>query len=189
MLYTRTGDNGTTSLASGERVLKTDGRIETYGTIDELNSCVGMLYCECALLKEKIGEAVLEDLLSIQNKLFNIGAYLSEAQGEWLTVSDVTRMERCIDALQAETPALRAFVLPSGNRAMCASHICRTVSRRAERLLVGLVSDPLWKEKHKADKQVEDVTRYVNRLSDYFFALSRWLGHKCDISEQIWTKM
>lgn len=165
MIYTKTGDKGTTSLASGERVAKTDVRIEAYGTVDELNSFIGWL--------RVVAES--EQLAWIQNKLFNLGALLSAAPGEWIKEEDVTQLEQWIDAMQAVVPAQRAFVLPAGGEAVCRCHVCRTICRRAERRMLEAQSD-------------EIALKFVNRLSDYLFVLSRFLGYQNDEKEAIWHK-
>ena len=165
MIYTKTGDKGTTSLASGERVAKTDVRIEAYGTVDELNSFIGWL--------RVVAES--EQLAWIQNKLFNLGALLSAAPGEWIKEEDVMQLEQWIDAMQAIVPAQRAFVLPAGGEAVCRCHVCRTICRRAERRMLEAQSD-------------EIALKFVNRLSDYLFVLSRFLGYQNDEKEAIWHK-
>lgn len=165
MIYTKTGDKGTTSLASGERVAKTDVRIEAYGTVDELNSFIGWL--------RVVAES--EQLAWIQNKLFNLGALLSAAPGEWIKEEDVMQLEQWIDAMQAVVPAQRAFVLPAGGESVCRCHVCRTICRRAERRMLEAQSD-------------EIALKFVNRLSDYLFVLSRFLGYQNDEKEAIWHK-
>lgn len=166
-IYTKTGDNGTTSLANGMRVPKTDMRLEAYGTADELNSFVGWLRSH---MEEQ------ERLEWIQNKLFNLGAQLSEAPGEWITEADVHRVEQWIDAIQAELPPLRAFILPGGNEAVSLCHVCRTVTRRLERLMVATEAPRLSRE-------------FVNRLSDFFFVLSREVAKNTNISLYEWQKV
>lgn len=166
-IYTKTGDNGTTSLANGVRVPKTDIRLEAYGTADELNSFVGWLRSH---MEEQ------ERLEWIQNKLFNLGAQLSEAPGEWITEADVHRVEQWIDAIQAELPPLRAFILPGGNEAVSLCHVCRTVTRRLERLMVAMEAPRLSRE-------------FVNRLSDFFFVLSREVAKNANISLYEWQKV
>ena len=165
MIYTKTGDKGETSLANGQRVSKTDARIEAYGTVDELNSWVGML------------RVAYEDeqLLWIQNKLFNLGAALSEAPGEWITDADVHLLEQWIDAKQELTPKQHAFVLPAGGEAVCRCHVCRTVCRRTERKMIDA-------------KTNQTELQFVNRLSDYFFVLSRYISYKNYEKESIWCK-
>ena len=123
-IYTKTGDKGTTSLANGERVTKTDVRIEAYGTVDELNSWLGLLRAGLSS-KEADLQTIDVQLLWIQNRLFNLGAALSEAPGEWITDSDVLQLEQWIDAMQREVPRQNSFLLPSGNETVCQCHICR----------------------------------------------------------------
>ena len=171
-IYTKTGDKGETSLANGQRVRKTDARIEAYGTVDELNSWIGMLRAEIKNEKLKIKN---EQLGWIQNKLFNIGAALSEAPGEWLAEADVHQVEAWIDAMQAETPKQRAFVLPAGSEAVCRCHVCRTVCRRAERRML------------EADSPAV-LLQFINRLSDYLFVLARFIAHQNGENEVIWEK-
>ena len=182
MIYTKTGDNGTTSLASGERVPKSDLRLETYGTADELNSFFGWLNALLAGIGEQMP---LDEPLSdvsihirqlgvVQNKLFNLGAYLSCAPGQWITEADVTDVEHWIDAIQAELPPQHAFILPAGSEAIAAAHICRTVTRRLERLMVRLARE------NEETEELKTAIRWVNRLSDYCFVLAR----KCAILQK-----
>ena len=165
MIYTKTGDQGQTSLASGQRVAKTDARIEAYGTVDELNSWIGKL---------RVSYSSME-LLWIQNKLFNLGAELSEAPGEWIVEADVKQLEQWIDAVQAQLPQLRAFVLPAGNELACTCHICRTVCRRAERRMIEAQADAI-------------ALQFINRLSDYLFVLARYLNCHFKMAEEVWKK-
>lgn len=165
MIYTKTGDQGQTSLASGQRVAKTDARIEAYGTVDELNSWIGKL---------RVSYSSME-LLWIQNKLFNLGADLSEAPGEWIVEADVKQLEQWIDAVQAQLPQLRAFVLPAGNELACTCHICRTVCRRAERRMIEAQADAI-------------ALQFINRLSDYLFVLARYLNCHFKMAEEVWKK-
>lgn len=165
MIYTKTGDKGTTSLANGQRVAKTDVRIEAYGTVDELNSWIGMLRVTYPN----------EQLEWVQNKLFNLGAELSEAPGEWITEADVHQLEQWIDAMQEVVPKQKAFVLPMGGEAVCRCHVCRTICRRAERRMIEA-------------KASETSLKMVNRLSDYLFVLSRYIGYKNNEKEAIWCK-
>ena len=175
-IYTRTGDDGTTALGTGERRKKHDLRIAAYGTIDELNACLGI-----ARLHTKDEAQVDAMLARIQNDLFDLGADLCTPDqdkgrgpgGARLAVSDaqVTRLEQEIDALNAELSPLRSFVLPGGTPAAAHLHLARTVCRRGERLMVEL-----------ADKPGEAVSaaalKYVNRLSDFLFVASRFLNRK-----------
>lgn len=166
-VYTKTGDKGQTSLANGHRVSKTDPRIEAYGTSDELNSYVGLLRVV----------ADSEDLRWIQNRLFDLGAYLAGANLH-LDETAVERLEKRIDAMQAELPELRAFVLPAGNEAACRSHICRTVTRRLERCMLACENSEEWRTE----------LIFVNRLSDFFFVLSRYLVVNGGKEEETWQK-
>jgi cob(I)alamin adenosyltransferase len=175
-IYTRTGDDGTTALGTGERRKKHDLRIAAYGTIDELNACLGI-----ARLHTK-GEADVDAMLArIQNDLFDLGADLCTPEqskgkgpgGARLAITDaqVTRLEQEIDTLNADLAPLRSFVLPGGTPAAAHLHLARTVCRRGERLMVEL-----------ADKPGEEVSaaalKYVNRLSDFLFVASRYLNRK-----------
>ena len=117
-IYTKTGDRGETSLANGKRVAKTDVRIEAYGTVDELNSAVGWLRAGMDLTPAAM-QAADEQLRWVQNKLFNLGAELSEAPGEWIKAEDTARLEEWIDRIQETVPPMRAFVLPAGSETVC----------------------------------------------------------------------
>jgi cob(I)alamin adenosyltransferase len=175
-IYTRTGDDGTTALGSGERRKKHDLRVAAYGTVDELNACLGI-----ARLHTADEPSVDAMLARIQNDLFDLGADLCTPQsakgkgpgGARLAVTDaqVTRLEQEIDALNAELGPLRSFVLPGGTPAAAYLHLARTVCRRGARLMVEL-----------ADKPGEEVSaaalKYVNRLSDFLFVASRFLNRK-----------
>ena len=166
MIYTKTGDKGQTSLANGQRVAKTDARIEAYGTVDELNSWIGAL-------RVVAEEAQLE---WIQNKLFNLGALLSEAPGEWITEPDVRQLETWIDEIQAKIPPQRSFILPCGGEAVSRCHICRTVCRRAERKMIEANADTI-------------AMCFINRLSDYLFVKSRWIAYNNQEEETAWKKV
>ena len=166
-LYTKTGDRGETGLIGGTRVPKNDVRIEAYGTIDELNSFIGLL------TTYQIPEIDLLFLRTIQNNLFSIGSYLatdttkvSLHQISILKSESISLIENEIDRLDASLPVLSSFILPGGSQTGAFSHICRTISRRAERRLLDVNGF------YMLDNQ---ISIYVNRLSDYFFALSRYL--------------
>ena len=163
-VYTKTGDKGTTSLVGGTRVAKSHIRLNAYGTMDELNSFVGLLICEVN------DERDLETLTFIQNKLFTVGAYLATEEtkapdaASIISEDDVKLLEDEMDNIDSQLPALRQFVLPGGCEAAARAHVCRTVSRRGERCIY-LV---------KAEYPVDDnIMTFVNRLSDYFFLLAR----------------
>jgi len=175
-IYTRTGDDGTTALGSGERRKKYDPRIAAYGTTDELNAAIGVARLHTA------DAAQLDAMLArIQNDLFDLGADLCTPDsgkgkgpgGARLTVTEaqVTRLEQEIDALNAELAPLRSFILPGGTPAAAHLHVARTICRRAERLMVELADQP--------GENVSSVAlKYVNRLSDFLFVASRWLNDK-----------
>ena len=203
-IYTKTGDRGETSLANMQRVSKVSPRLEAYGTADELNAWVGMLYAQLTKLNSQHstlntqlstqagGDACVSGhstvtpqrsaLQWLQNRLFNVGAALSLAEGEWLREEDVLQLEEWIDAMQAELPPLRCFILPAGNEAVATAHICRTITRRLERLVVAL-------NETAESKSADDIClRFINRLSDYFFALARYIAHLSDIPDVPWSK-
>lgn len=174
-IYTKTGDKGQTSLANGERISKADARIEAYGTVDELNSWIGLLRAALrAQEKEQLAQ-VDEQLKWLQNKLFNLGASLSMAPGEWIAASDVTQVEQWIDSMQQEVPKLHSFVLPSGGEAAARCHVCRTICRRAERKMIPLGSE-------------EEELQFANRISDYLFVLARYLVFLLKEEEESWSR-
>lgn len=172
-LYTKTGDKGMTSLVSGNRVSKASQRLETYGTVDELNSFIGLLRAEMPSV------AGQEELLAmIQDRLFTAGAYLAtdntvkmdfEIQSG-ITPEDIKRVESEIDKLDAELPKLTHFVIPAGGRATSVAHICRTITRRTERHIYRLL------EVDEGAEVSSEVRLLFNRLSDYFFVLARALA-------------
>ncbi len=175
-IYTRTGDKGTTALGTGERVKKHAIRISAYGTVDETNACIGLVRQHTASTEAR---PVDEMLARIQNDLFDLGADLcAPDNGEKLeytplrvTQAQVDRLESEIDQLNSELHPLRSFVLPGGSAAAAALHLARTVSRRAERLIVEL-SDI-------ENEPVGDaVIKYINRLSDFLFVAGRYLNDK-----------
>jgi cob(I)alamin adenosyltransferase len=171
-IYTRTGDDGTTGLGSGERRRKDDLRVEAYGTIDEANAAIGLARLSTA------GDKPLDAMLSaIQNDLFDLGADLCTPPSEKppayeplrIAEAQVDRLEREIDQLNAELAPLRSFVLPGGTSAAAALHLARTISRRAERLMVALAAQ---------EPVGAPALKYVNRLSDFLFVASRYVNHK-----------
>jgi cob(I)alamin adenosyltransferase len=174
-IYTKTGDDGTTALGTGERRPKDDLRIEAYGTVDETNSAVGVARGE---LGPDFAE-VDAMLAKVQNDLFDLGAELATPDDgqpksyEPLRVVDaqVARIEREIDTLNAELSPLRSFVLPGGGRAAAALHLARTISRRAERLMVRLARE-------EPGKVGRPALLYINRLSDFLFVASRYVNNK-----------
>ena len=182
-IYTRTGDDGTTALASGRRIVKYDLRVEAYGTVDETNAAIGL-----ARLHTRGSDPTLDAMLArIQNDLFDLGADLSypddakDARGR-LSVTDaqVERLEGEIDALNRELELLRSFVLPGGSPAASYLHLARTVSRRAERLMVALAARP--------DEPIgPPAMRYINRLSDFLFVAARFANDKGQ-ADVLWVR-
>ncbi len=173
-IYTKTGDDGTTALGSGERVPKTASRIEAYGTVDETNAAIGMARL---MLPEELG-GVAAMLARIQNDLFDLGADLCVPDsGEPvpytpLRIKDAQakRLEREIDAMNGEMAPLASFVLPGGSKAGAALHLARTICRRAERRIVQL--------KLEGEPVSDAACRYINRLSDHLFVASRYVNGK-----------
>lgn len=170
-IYTRTGDQGTTALGTGERRPKYDLRIEAYGTVDETNAALGL-----ARLATATSDPKLDAMLGrIQNDLFDLGADLCTPETgekpEWeplrIIQSQVDRLEKEIDDMNAELQPLKSFVLPGGSQAAAALHLARTISRRAERLIVELAAQP-------AEVVGEPALKYINRLSDFLFVASRY---------------
>ena len=167
-IYTRAGDDGMTALVTGERRSKADLRVEAYGTVDEVNACLGLARLHTS------GEPEVDAMLGrIQNDLFDLGADLAtpevpEAKREPLRIVDtqVERLEREIDELNASLSPLRSFVLPGGTPAAAALHLARTVCRRAERIVVALAGRP-------GETVSPAAVKYLNRLSDFFFVVSR----------------
>jgi cob(I)alamin adenosyltransferase len=176
-IYTKTGDKGYTSLIGGTRVPKYDLRIEAYGTVDELNSYIGLISCQ------EIGEHHKQILKQIQDTLFVIGAALaadperSKMVIPDLRIEDIELLEQEIDNMDTQLPALRHFILPGGDNTVSFCHIARCGCRRAERLCVHLA------EESKVD---EKVNIYLNRLSDYLFVLARKIGNERDLPENEW---
>ncbi len=180
-IYTRKGDDGSTALVTGERLRKSDPRVEAYGTIDETNAVVGIarLYTS--------GWPELDAMLArVQNDLFDLGADLAtppKAELKWeplrIVAAQVERLEREIDTLNADLEPLKSFVLPGGSPAAAHLHLARTVSRRAERLMVAMTSE---------DSEVtsRECLAYVNRLSDFFFVAARWVND-CGRADVLWT--
>lgn len=172
-IYTKTGDDGTTALGSGERRPKHDLRVAAYGTVDEANACVGLVRVH-TLTENPDVDAMLAN---IQNDLFDLGADLATPDtGEKLdyeplrvTANQVDRLEADIDALNKSLQPLRSFVLPGGSPASAALHLARTVARRAERLIVQLTETP-------EEPVSEEAVKYMNRLSDFLFVCARSLN-------------
>ncbi len=173
-IYTKTGDEGLTSLFGGHRVSKADLRLQAYGTTDELNSFVGLLSDQPEMQPE------IDFLRNIQSDIFTIGSHLATEDESFrkhlpiLSYEPIFELETAIDQMDALLPPLRNFVLPGGHQAVSLCHVCRTVCRRAERYCVELgQADPL-------------IIQYLNRLSDYFFVLSRFVAQRLGIEQTIW---
>ncbi len=182
-IYTRTGDAGQTALGTGERLSKAHIRIAAYGTVDETNATIGVA-------RLNLGEMPKLDamLARIQNELFDLGADLCVPdRGEKLEFEPLRilpkqyeRIETEIDELNAELSPLRSFVLPAGHAAAAHLHVCRTVCRRAERLVVELAAI-------KGEHVSEGAIAYINRLSDFFFVASRWVNFKAGSGDVLWV--
>lgn len=173
-IYTRTGDDGTTGLGDGSRVRKDALRVEAYGTVDETNAQVGVL--RATLAADHSAQIMLEH---IQHDLFDVGGELCIPGYELVTAAYVERLESAIDAVNAELPALKDFILPGGSPAAAAAHVARTVSRRAERRTLSLAD---------AEAVNPQAIKYLNRLSDYFFVLARQLARADGGNEVLWRK-
>lgn len=176
-IYTKTGDTGSTSLFGGKRVSKSDLRIDTYGTVDELNSYIG-------LLRDQSVNTLRKDvLIEIQDRLFTVGSILATEPGNTkvkipsLSESDIQFLEKEIDGMETSLPPMKSFVLPGGHQSVSFCHIARTVCRRAERLTVAL---------NDVEKIDELVIKYLNRLSDYLFVLSRKMTLELGAEETPW---
>lgn len=178
-IYTKTGDQGQTHLAGGQRVAKDSPRIECYGTVDELNAFVGMAGVsagECVPELAKI-------LRRVQHELFNLGSILATRPEDIhprqarITETEIHQLETEIDRANADLAPLRSFVLPGGTRLNTELHACRTICRRAERLAVALARE---------ESIPPETIPYLNRLSDAFFVWSRWVNHVLGVKEVLW---
>jgi cob(I)alamin adenosyltransferase len=186
-VYTRTGDKGTTRLAGGQVVSKDHLRIETYGTVDELNSIVGLTLAFTEDLPKKLsqGRRLKAELREIQSRLFDIGGILATPPGQRfpnmpeITISDVRHLEQLMDRCQKELKPLKEFILPGGGKVAGFLHQARTVCRRAERLCVKL---------NRQETVPPTVLQYLNRLSDAFFVLARWIAHAQKEPETLWQR-
>ena len=173
-IYTRTGDTGTTGLGDGSRVEKDHPRVEAFGTVDELNSQIGLLLTEVAPGSEAAG-----DLTAIQHDLFDLGGELSIPGHRSLDPGRVERLEARLDTLNADLPYLKEFILPGGCRAAALAHVARTVCRRAERRLYRL----------SRDEAINPAAlQYLNRLSDYLFVLARHLNRAAGHGDVLWDR-
>ncbi|MCZ2152652.1 MAG: cob(I)yrinic acid a,c-diamide adenosyltransferase [Bryobacterales bacterium] len=185
-IYTKSGDSGMTSLVNGRRVPKYDLRIETYGTVDELNATLGVAAASIGELQSetpaisRLGGIVRR----VQHELFNLGSLLATDASEVkpyqarITPADVEQLENEIDELNKDLPELRSFVLPGGARLNAELHVSRTVCRRAERLLAALAQQ---------EEAPLEALHYLNRLSDAIFVWSRWASNVLGVPEVLWS--
>ena len=178
-IYTKTGDQGETHLAGGQRVAKDSLRIACYGTVDELNAFVGMAGVSAAELVPELATI----LRRVQHELFNLGSILATMPADVhpkqarITSAEIEQLEREIDRMNADLRPLRSFVLPGGSRLNTELHACRTICRRAERAAVSLARE---------EEIPPEVVRYLNRLGDAFFVWSRWANHVMGVAEVLW---
>ena len=178
-IYTKTGDQGQTHLAGGQRVSKDSLRIECYGTVDELNAFAGMAVVSSAEIIPELAAI----LLRVQHELFNLGSILATKPEDVhpkqarITTAEIEQLEREIDRMNADLAPLRSFVLPGGSRLNTELHACRTICRRAERIAVSLARE---------ESIPPEIVQYLNRLSDAFFVWSRWANHVLGIAEVLW---
>jgi len=171
-IYTRTGDDGTTGLGDGGRVPKDSARVEAYGTVDELNSAVGVL-----LAVPGLPAAITPCLTEVQHELFDMGGELCIPGHRIITAEHVTRLEQALDGFNDALPALKEFILPGGGPAAAACHLARTIARRAERRAWTLA---------RAESVNPEVLKYLNRLSDLLFVLARVLARHERGTEVLW---
>lgn len=178
-IYTKTGDQGKTSLIGGTKVPKSHIRIESYGTVDELNSYLGLI---SDLITDEHSKTILKE---IQDRLFTIGSSLAcdpdkdtKMEIPDLKEEDVVLLEKEIDAMNETLPAMKNFILPGGHPAVSTTHIARCVCRRAERACVNMQQQEMFVDPL--------VIKYINRLSDYLFVLARYIGHILNVPEVIW---
>jgi cob(I)alamin adenosyltransferase len=176
-LYTKKGDKGTTQLIGGTRIPKHSLRIECYGTVDELNSHIGLIR------DQEINKKYIEQLIEIQDRLFTLGSRLAADPSKStmklpeIKSEDLTFLEKAIDEMDENLPPMKSFVLPGGHSTVSFCHIARCVCRRAERNVTFL---------NENEKVEEIILQYLNRLSDYLFILSRQLSHDLKAKEQAW---
>src|SRR6185369_15135985 len=185
-IYTKRGDGGETSLVGGQRVAKDDLRIESYGTVDELNAFIGLAAVTAAELVDRDPRLALLGaiLRRVQHELFNLGSILATRPEDVhpkqprVTEAESRQLELEIDAMNEDLPPLRSFVLPGGTRLNAELHACRTICRRAERITVALA---------RVEDVPADAVRYLNRLSDALFVWSRWSSHVLGAPEVLWA--
>ena len=170
-IYTRTGDDGTTGLGDGTRVSKDSPRVEAYGTVDELNSVIGLL------LTHTLPEEIHECLVGVQHRLFDLGGELCLPGHTAIKQHHVNELEQVLDDLNANLSPLKDFILPGGSAAAAVCHVARTVCRRAERRIIGL---------SKQEQISELIVQYLNRLSDLLFVIARTLNVQAGRQDVLW---
>lgn len=189
-VYTRSGDDGTTGLVGAERVAKTDQRVVAFGDVDELNSVLGLVRCEVASGRETSGVGVPDKrldslLLELQQELFDLGSELAtktEYPGMWRTETrHVERLEKLCDEFGEGLPELQSFIIPGGERCAALLHLARTVARRAERSLVELAA-------REGSSFNSETVKYLNRVSDLMFVLSRYRLKTIGVDQPLWVK-
>ncbi len=184
-VYTRSGDKGETGLIGGSRVPKNHPRIEAYGTVDELNSWIGVVRATLTDLPAEAATPLRQHLEFIQHRLFALGADLATPAKDarigspLFQAEDVAWVERTIDAFSASLPPLTQFLLPAGNRLVATLHVARTVARRSERAVLSL---------HQVEPLIGQELRYLNRLSDLLFVMARWAGAVTGQEESCWCQ-
>ncbi|RDZ26895.1 cob(I)yrinic acid a,c-diamide adenosyltransferase [Lysobacter silvisoli] len=171
-IYTRTGDDGSTGLGDGSRVAKDSARVDAYGTVDEANSCIGLI------LASELPQAVRDQLVAIQHQMFDLGGELCIPGHAAIFDADIDRLEQWLDGHNDDLPALKDFILPGGGEAAARCHIARTVVRRAERETVAL---------SRIETVRPEAVRYLNRLSDLLFVLARVLARASGHGEVLWN--
>lgn len=173
-IYTRTGDDGTTGLGDGSRVQKDSLRVDAYGTVDEANSAIGVV-----LACDSVPDAVRNTLTEVQHDLFELGGELCIPGHSAITAEFIERLENDLDALNADLPALKEFILPGGGPAAAACHVARTIVRRAERITTTLGGEETVRP---------EVLKYLNRLSDLLFVIARVLARAENGQEVLWNR-
>ena len=177
-IYTKTGDQGTTGLGNGERVAKDATRVEAYGTVDELNASIGLL-----LSCDNLSSTIRNCLVEVQHDLFDLGGELCIPGFELVKAEFTEALEKTLDELNADLPALKDFILPSGGEASSRCHLARTICRRAERRVWTLIQET------EDEKLVNlEGAKYLNRLSDLLFVMARVLARKENGSDVIWKR-
>ena len=190
-IYTGGGDRGKTSLFSGERVSKYHVQVEAYGDVDELNSVIGALAVD--LTNER--GAILEQLRSIQSALLKAGAWLAVTPGsdsasmlEEFSSEHAVELQNVIDKMDEHLPELRNFILPGGCRSSAWAHLARTVCRRAERRVVFFMKQADEPQEGASAENLKNIVAFLNRLSDYFFVLARYLNRLSGVDDIVWKK-